>query len=110
MNYINTHERIDKECPKCGFPDFVKFHATGEFGEKYDWRCMGCGYILKTEWVHKNENYIEPGAVKCPFCQSTDCKKISTASKVGKVALFGIFAAGSVSKTWHCNDCGSNFG
>lgn len=42
---------------------------------------------------------------KCPTCGSTNIKKISGASKVGKVALFGIFAAGSVSKTFHCKNC-----
>lgn len=86
-------------------------------------KCPFCGYNL-SEIIYNIENEAsfsdlmkevksvnnKKSIVTCPFCQSTNCKKISGASKVGKVALFGVFAAGSVSKTWHCNNCGSNFG
>lgn len=47
--------------------------------------------------------------IECPYCHSTDIKKITAMSKVGSVALFGIFAMGKVSKQWHCNSCGSDF-
>ncbi|MCI9127431.1 MAG: hypothetical protein HFG28_09565 [Eubacterium sp.] len=47
--------------------------------------------------------------VKCPYCQSTNTKKISSVSKAGSVAVFGVFAAGKVSKQWHCNNCKSDF-
>lgn len=47
--------------------------------------------------------------VTCPYCQSTNTKKISSMSKAGSVALFGIFAMGKVNKQWHCNDCKSDF-
>lgn len=47
--------------------------------------------------------------VKCPYCQSTNTKKISNVSKAGSIAVFGIFAAGKVSKQWHCNNCKSDF-
>lgn len=42
---------------------------------------------------------------KCPTCGSPDIEKISGASKAAKVFLFGIFAAGAVSKTFKCNNC-----
>ena len=45
----------------------------------------------------------------CPYCQSTDCKKISGLSKAGSVALWGIFALGKTTKQWHCNNCKSDF-
>ena len=47
--------------------------------------------------------------VTCPYCHSTNCKKISGLSKAGSIALWGIFALGKVSKEWHCNKCGSDF-
>lgn len=47
--------------------------------------------------------------VKCPYCQSTNTKKISSVSKAGSVAVFGVFATGKVSKQWHCNNCKSDF-
>jgi len=45
----------------------------------------------------------------CPICRSTNLKKISGLSKVGSIALWGVFAAGRTSKTWHCNHCGSEW-
>lgn len=53
--------------------------------------------------------YVHESAVSCPYCQSTNVKKISGLSKAGSVALWGIFASGKVSKQWHCNSCGSDF-
>lgn len=47
--------------------------------------------------------------IKCPYCHSTNTKKISSMSKASSVALFGIFAMGKVSKQWHCNNCNSDF-
>lgn len=42
---------------------------------------------------------------KCPTCQSTNLKKISTTSKVMNTAMFGIFGT-KRHKTFHCNNCG----
>lgn len=53
-------------------------------------------------------NYYTPHKVTCPYCQSTNTTKISTLSKAGSVALFGIFSQ-KVKKQWHCNKCGSDF-
>lgn len=43
--------------------------------------------------------------IKCPNCGSLDTKKISGASKVGSVALFGIFSVGKLTKIYQCNQC-----
>lgn len=42
---------------------------------------------------------------KCPTCQSTNLKKISTTSKVVNTAMFGIFGT-KRHRTFHCNNCG----
>lgn len=46
--------------------------------------------------------------VTCPYCHSTNTKKISTISRAGSIGLFGIFSK-KVGKQWHCNNCGSDF-
>lgn len=46
--------------------------------------------------------------VHCPYCNSTNCKKISGVSKATSVAMFGIFSQ-KVKKQWHCNNCKSDF-
>lgn len=112
MNIEPDEKNFKIICETCGYElsDIYITHGpkgTGKLGV-----CQKCGNPTFKEFT-PNPNYIEPSnfyGVKCPFCQSTNCKKISGASKVGKVALFGVFSAGSVSKTWHCNNCGSNFG
>ena len=45
----------------------------------------------------------------CPICNSTNIKKISGLSKAGSIALWGKFAIGRTSKTWHCNNCDSEW-
>ena len=46
--------------------------------------------------------------VECPYCHSTNTKKISSLSKVGSVAMFGIFSQ-KVKHQWHCDSCNSDF-
>ena len=53
-------------------------------------------------------DYMNINAVTCPYCNSTNTKKISGLSKAGSVAMFGIFSQ-KVKKQWHCNGCGSDF-
>lgn len=64
-------------------------------------------YLYKEENVMANQPQV--GKVECPYCHSTNVKKISGMSKAGSVALWGVFAAGKVSKQWHCNNCKSDF-
>ena len=42
---------------------------------------------------------------KCPTCNSTNLKKISTTSKVVNTAVFGLFGTKRF-KQFHCNNCG----
>ena len=46
--------------------------------------------------------------ITCPYCNSTNTKKISSMAKATNIALFGIF--GNKRKyQWHCNNCNSDF-
>lgn len=51
----------------------------------------------------------EENTIHCPYCNSTNVKKITTTSKAVHTAIFGIFSMGRNSKQWHCNDCKSDF-
>ena len=60
----------------------------------------------------KNQTPIVPSSkptITCPYCNSTDTKKITLTSKAVHTAMFGIFSMGRNSKQWHCNNCGSDF-
>jgi len=55
------------------------------------------------------ESRVEENTIHCPYCNSTNVKKITTTSKAVHTAIFGIFSMGRNSKQWHYNDCKSDF-
>lgn len=46
---------------------------------------------------------------QCPICGSYDLSQITPLQKAGKIFVWGVYAAGDMSKTWKCNNCGSKF-
>lgn len=64
--------------------------------------------------VHEAENKLETNptppapVVTCPYCHSTNTKKISQMSRVTSIGFWGVFSK-KIGKQWHCNDCGSDF-
>ena len=60
--------------------------------------------VFKAE-KHNKISTVEKNVPKCPTCQSTDIKKVSTASKAGSVFMWGLLSQ-KVKKQWHCNNCG----
>ena len=96
---------IKIKCPKCGNENsYQKTTEISEFGE-----CTQCGWMTYNKWTGTPPTPIKKLEIRCPYCNSTDVKKISEMSKAASVAVFGIFAMGKVSKQWHCNNCKSDF-
>ena len=62
-----------------------------------------------TGFTFKPEPQPSTPTITCPYCKSTNTKKISGLSKAVSVGLFGIFALGKTTKQWHCNSCNSDF-
>lgn len=61
------------------------------------------------EYKHSTQQQNPPKLqVTCPYCNSTNTKKISTASRAGSILGFGILSK-KIGKQWHCNNCGSDF-
>ena len=90
-------------CPYCGHNKSnvkISTEFKNEFGE-----CQNCGRMTYSIHGSKSNKQI----VRCPYCNSGNTIKISTASKIRKTALFGLFAIGKTTKEWHCNDCKSDF-
>ena len=119
-------EKVNYMCGNC-----LELYAFELPQESNDFCCPECGKKMEywcteeidpvsnkvinsyTDEERKKNNPGEPvminPSVECPYCHSTNTKKISGLSKVGSVALFGIFALGKTSKQWHCNNCNSDF-
>jgi len=87
----------------------------------FDQYCFVCNYKLKyIEGTEKIEYCPEPHdtsyiktqkpniIITCPYCKSTNTKKISGASRFISTGIFGL-ASGKVGKQWHCNSCKSDF-
>ncbi|MEY8338483.1 hypothetical protein AALB16_10750 [Lachnospiraceae bacterium 62-35] len=81
-----------KQCPGCG---------RKNYHEKY---CPVCHYYLGNVKEESNlTNYVLPITVECPYCHSTNTKKITTSEKIFDTVGTKRF------KEWHCNHCDSNF-
>ena len=100
-------------CQKCGCEEFVNtFKSCGALMGK----CKNCNEAVviesSQEWEDycRNLNAPKPSTptVTCPYCQSTDTKKISGTSRWISTGLFGL-ASSKVGKQWHCNKCKSDF-
>ena len=102
------------QCPNCGrtYTEFQNVYYCGE-----------CNYRLKkqediTEIKNpQKREYKIIGTIQdptkpiisCPYCHSTDTKKITNTSKAVHTAIFGIFSLSRNSKQFHCNTCNSDF-
>ena len=66
-------------------------------------------YQLKMSQFKTQLNKQESNQIKCPYCHSTNTKKITNTSKAVHTAIFGVFSVSRNSKNYHCNKCNSDF-
>ena len=112
MRYI----RVCYMCPECNQMHF--FNKESEFSTK----CSSCNVEMvcveeKYTSTEDDERYekiqkssiISSPTVTCPYCQSTNTKKITITSKAVHTAMFGVFSMGRNAKEWYCNSCKSEF-
>ena len=96
-------------CPKCGYK--MVYWETCEIDTETN--------KVVNRWVEPirkmNNPYISSGTsvktkpvVTCPYCNSTNTKKISLTAKAVNTALLGILGT-KRHKQWHCNKCGSEW-
>lgn len=89
-----------KTCPSCGRKLYLQ--------EKY---CPACNYYLGNVPDVPTEPYYQQTSkptVTCPYCQSTDCAKISGLNRAVSIGFWGLMSK-KIGKQWHCNECGSDF-
>ena len=102
-------------CPKCNHMNF--YDKDDDFSTK----CSTCNIemvCVEEKWTSteeeekrekiRNSSIVSTPTVTCPYCHSTNTKKITTTSKVVNTAMFGIFGQ-KRRYQWHCNNCKSDF-
>ena len=99
---------LTKNPPKehyCDEPLVSREHLVNPLAQQEQERLENYVRQSREEIIQRNST----PTITCPYCKSTDCKKISGLSKAGSVALWGIFALGKTTKQFHCNSCKADF-
>lgn len=106
-NYLDDSSNIEKQIKEC-------INKSPEFDEELFKKRKA----KENKEIHRPSSTIEqralqnmgaiPKPIQCPYCNSTNVSKISTAGRVLSVGLFGL-ASKKVGKQWHCKKCGSDF-
>ncbi len=85
-------------------PVISRDHLVNPFTQKETERQDNLAKRRAQEVVQRNTT----PTITCPYCKSTDCKKITATAKAVNIALFGIFG-NKRRYQWHCEKCGSDF-
>ena len=113
-------------CTKCGRLSFAPYPIAkcGEYlliGSRFQDKCSSCGNEMKNhilskrpaDWVDPRKRNLEAmnedNEPRCPICNSARIHKISLTNKAISVLAFDVLAAGHVSKTYKCDNCGAKF-
>ena len=89
----------DTKCKYCGSTklDMQSIEELDDSGNK-----------IKDVWKTNEKPTIQINTPKCPYCQSTNLRKLDF---IDRGLSFGIFGFGSkkIGKQWHCNNCKIDF-
>lgn len=99
-------------CPRCGRKMWYLMTEERDenTGEKIDY-CVEDERDVTSPPPFANNiphNKYNNPTVTCPYCQSTNCKRITATAKAVNIALFGIFG-NKRRYQWHCEECKSDF-
>ena len=84
-------------------------YGNNQFSEeKYHHRIYMEKQEIKSTHQHQSIQQQHITQATCPYCKSTNTKKISAASRAGSILGFGLFSK-KLGKEWHCNNCNSDF-
>lgn len=96
MKFFNEKIKINKEFNQNLYEEKEKNILNQQ--ENSDKKYME--YSTPQKIINRNQN-----TPKCPTCQSSKIKKISTTAKVTNTVMFGIFGQ-KRKRQFHCNNCG----
>ena len=105
------------ECSNCGNITYRKMSAADK--EAFEAKAAHTqneegANIYKNYTQRVRDDIARPAAkqqptITCPYCHSTNVEKITLGKKAVKGWFWGIAAASTLTKEWHCKSCKSNF-
>ncbi|MBQ4522114.1 MAG: hypothetical protein IJA10_04080 [Lachnospiraceae bacterium] len=98
--YFMPEDAVLEKCKTCGKP--LVFCYENPYNPKNGLRAVKS--VSSSTMIPQTKS-VE---VNCPYCNSSDTKKITTTSRLLSMGFFGL-ASGKVGKQWHCNSCKSDF-
>ena len=99
--YFDTSKEHSDICPNCG----TKMQFCANFNMDPDAPKQNVPEMQPEQYFRYINSKPE---IFCPYCNSTNTKKISTGSRLLSTGLFG-FASKTIGKNFKCNSCGSTF-
>lgn len=112
--FIDVYDDVSGELIECAI-DEAKLGMVKQTPKPhyYSQPIISRKHLISPDYVPKPKSItIKPQpttpTITCPYCKSTDCKKITATAKAVNVALFGIFG-NKRRYQWHCNSCKSDF-
>lgn len=98
------NQELQHKCPNCN--NEMEFWCSEEMNTE-------TGRTIQEEKTSNDNIDIKKivtgiSTITCPYCQSSNTKKISTTSKAVNTAMFGLLGT-KRHKQWHCNNCNSDF-
>lgn len=106
-----------KKCPNCNkiYRDYDQYCAICncklkyiEESSKIEYCPEPMGSVFDNPKPKGSDATNTKPTVTCPYCHSTNTKKISNFSKTMNLLLVGSIALVN-EKQWHCNNCNSKF-
>ena len=101
--YFMPQDTILEKCKTCGKP--LYFCYENPYNPKGGIKAIKSASNSKSNYCAVNS---KPISVNCPYCNSTETKKITSTSRLLSMGIWGL-ASGKVGKQWHCNSCKSDF-
>lgn len=66
------------------------------------------GMSAKEALDTNGQGYKNKPIITCPYCNSTNCTKISGLNRAVSIGFWGLMSK-KIGKQWHCDECGSDF-
>lgn len=99
----------ERLCDACGNQmKFLFAMELDDYGQAIKEYQMNGNVIDYKKPIKTNNSTASKPSVTCPYCNSTNCKKLGAISRGVSFGLFG-FGSGKIGKQWHCNSCKSDF-